>query len=171
MKIFLIGILLFTLVIDVHAQDLNQVVISPDSGKEILIGKCTRDGLVGDPFAAWFNEGYQSYTPDQNAIKELRKRKKDLQITVVMGTWCGDTRTNLPRFYKILDELKFSENDVELIAVGRDKSAEGIDIAGLGVTLLPTFIFSKDGVEIGRIVENPTLSIEKDMLLILMQAD
>ncbi|MBE0638656.1 MAG: thioredoxin family protein [Bacteroidales bacterium] len=171
MKIFSTVLLMLILVTFCTSQELNRVVIDPDRGNEDLIGKCDRQGFEHTAFKTWFSDGYQSYNPDENAIKELRNRKKDLKITVVMGTWCSDSRKNIPHFYKILDAVKLDEKNVELIAMDRKKSTGDLDISGLGVTLVPTFILLKRGVEIGRIVENPTLSIEKDMLLILMQGD
>lgn len=171
MKILVSSLLMMLLFTCGYAQELNKVVLDPDLNKEVLSGKCDRQGFNHDSFKTWFNDGYQSYLPDENSIKEIRKRKKDMKITVVFGTWCDDSRKNVPEFYKILDALKFSEKDVELIAVNRKKSAGDLEIDRLGVTLVPTFIFTKNGVEIGRIVENPTSSLEKDMLLILMQAD
>ncbi len=171
MKIIITGLLALFLTQIVTAQELNKVVTDPKLDKEILIGKCDRQGLSLEPFNAWFTEGYQSYKPDENAIRELKKRKKDLTIVVVLGTWCGDSKENIPAFYKVLDELKFSENDLQLIAIDSGKSAGDVDIQWLGITKVPTFVLMKNDLEIGRIVENPTLSIEKDMLLILMQAD
>jgi len=164
----LLAVLFSTMAI---AQDLNKVVTDPKLNKDILIGKCDRQGLTLELFNSWFSEGYQSYKTDDNTIKELRKRKKDLTIIAVMGTWCGDTRENIPAFYKIIDEMKFNEKDVQMIAVDREKSAGDVDIQWMGITRVPTFVLLKNDLEIGRIVENPTLSIEKDMLLILMQAD
>jgi hypothetical protein len=40
-----------------------------------------------------------------------------------------------------------------------------------GIEYVPTFIFSKNGKEINRIVEFPIFSLEKDMLDILQGKD
>lgn len=155
----------------VSAQEINRIVIDPDIDKEILIGQSNREGLLNAPFMNWFNAGYQAYTPDENTISELRKRRKNVTVTIIMATWCGDTREHLPHFFKIADAAKLNEKHIEMIAVNRARSAGEIDISALGITRVPTFIFKKDGIELGRIVESPTLSLEKDMLLILMQGD
>jgi thiol-disulfide isomerase/thioredoxin len=155
----------------VSAQEINRSVTDRDTEKEILIGKSTREGLLNAPFKEWFNDGYKTYMPDENTIIELRKRKKDISVSIVMATWCSDTREHLPHFFKIIDAAKINDKHVDMIAVDRSRSAGDIDISALGITRVPTFIFKKKGVELGRIVESPTLSIEKDMLLILMQGD
>ena len=48
-----------------------------------------------------------------------------------------------------------------------DKHAEGNETAGLKIEYVPTIIFYKDGNELGRIVESPEDTLEKDMIKIL----
>lgn len=169
MKIILFMIIAVLMLPVVSAQEINKRMTDQDM--EILIGRSTREALFSAPFKDWFNDGYQRYTPDENAISELRKRRKDVTVSVVMATWCSDTREYLPHFFKIADAAKLSEKHIEMIAVNRARSAGEIDISAMGINKVPTFIFKKNGIELGRIVESPTLSLEKDMLLILMQGD
>ncbi len=164
-------ILSLVLFMNISAQEINLRVENPDSGNEELVGIVNRDGLMSQPFNDWFSAGYQSYNPDDATTNELRKRRRDLTITVVLGTWCGDTHEQLPHFFKILDAMRFNERSLELFAIDQSRSAGEIDLSHLAVTRVPTFIFTKDDLEIGRIVESPTISLEKDMLLILMQTD
>ncbi len=154
---------------NMFAQELNKVIIDPQLEKEVLIGKCNRDGLKSDVFAEYYNEGYNNYVPDANTLKQLKKRKKKkgISIVIVMGSWCGDSKEQVPKFYKILDQIGFKESKVELISVDGAKSAGDEDISGLNIQRVPTFFFYKDGREIGKIVETPTSSLEKDMLLIV----
>jgi thiol-disulfide isomerase/thioredoxin len=150
------------------AQELNQVVMDEKYNKEVLVGMCDRNGLESDVFAEFFNEGYNSYVPDEEIVKQLKKKKKGLEIVVVMATWCSDSKEQVPGFYKILDAIGFKASDLKLIAVDGNKTAGQADISGLGIERVPTFLFYKDGREIGKIVESPTgSSLEKDMLLIL----
>ncbi len=153
------------------AQEINKVVLDSEINKEVLIGMCNRDGFKNELFKTWFDEGYSNYLPDANTVKELKKHKKDLTVTIVMATWCGDTREQLPRFFKIADEAGLGEKSITMIAVNRSKSAGEVSIEPFSVTRIPVFIVYKNGLEIGRITESPTLSLEKDMLLILMQAE
>ena len=84
-----------------------------------------------------------------------------------MATWCGDSKREVPRFYKILDALNFSEKKMQVISVDRNKKAEGFDLTSMNITRVPTFIFYKENKEIGRITERPTKSLEEDMFAIL----
>lgn len=150
-------------------QELNQIIVDQKSQKEVLIGKCDRNGLNLDIFKQYFTEGYSKYTSDQSIISQLKKKKKGVKIMIVMGSWCGDSQDQVPAFYKIIDEIGFEETNLELVAVDRTKTAGSYDVSGLNIQRVPTFIFYRNNREIGRIVETPLSTLEKDMMLIFSQ--
>jgi thiol-disulfide isomerase/thioredoxin len=152
------------------AQDKNKVIVDEQRKSDILIGICDRQGLNNDVFREYFRKEYENYSVDTKTVDQIQKLRKDLEIVVVMGSWCHDSKVQVPRFYKILDETKIKDSKVKLIAVDSKKTAVDIDIASLNIQRVPTFIFYKNGNEIGRIVEKPNSTLEKDMLLILMMA-
>ena len=84
-----------------------------------------------------------------------------------MGTWCGDSKREIPRFYKVLKAAKFNVSNLEMIAVNRGKKTPDNLQKGLNIFRVPTFIFYKNGKEIGRYVEYPRVSLEKDILAIV----
>ena len=149
------------------SQQNNQIVKDAQSGKDILIGQCDRQALTNPTFADAYNKGYNSYAPDQEVVKKLKKEKKNVQVVVVMGSWCSDSKTQVPHLYKIMDEAGIKDSDVRLISVDREKTGGDVDVSAYDIQRVPTFIFYKDGREIGRIVESPSTSaLEKDLLLI-----
>jgi thiol-disulfide isomerase/thioredoxin len=149
------------------AQQSNKVTTDEQSGKEILIGQCDRQAFTNPAFADAYNEGYKNYMPDEEVIKKIKKEKKNVQVVIVMGSWCGDSKTQVPHFYKIIDQAGIKDSDVSLICVDREKNGGDVDVSSYDIQRVPTFIFYKDGREIGRIVESPsTSSLEKDLLLI-----
>jgi thiol-disulfide isomerase/thioredoxin len=87
-----------------------------------------------------------------------------VDITIVMGTWCSDSRREVPRFYKLFENLDFNIDDIKLINVDTKKEAEGTTVSELNIERVPTFIFKRGGEEIGRIIETPDESLEADML-------
>ncbi len=134
-----------------------------------LVGYATKEDLKQDPYgSAWFNDYYEFYETDKKVISELTPLLKDVTIKAFMGTWCGDSKREVPNFYKILDETKFNENKLELITVNRSKKANGIE-KGYNIIRVPTFIFYKDGQEIGRFVEHTVNGafLEQDILKIV----
>jgi thiol-disulfide isomerase/thioredoxin len=91
-----------------------------------------------------------------------------VNITVVMATWCSDSRREVPRFYKIVSKLDYNAESIKLINVDREKEAKGTSVSKLGIERVPTFIFYRGKAEIGRIIESPEESLEEDMFKILV---
>ncbi len=136
-----------------------------------LLGKCSRVTLLQAPFVDWFKPNYDSYPVDSFTCNFIRPLLAGKTITVFLGTWCGDSKREVPRILKILDCLNFPENDLTLIMVGNQdsltkKSPQHEEI-GRNIVRVPTIIISQNGTEIGRIIEFPKISLEKDVLSIL----
>ncbi len=162
--------LLLTLFPALHglAQSINQTAIDEGTGREILLGYADRNGLSVEPYSTWFEEEYDQYQPDEAVLEKIHPDKLEgITITMILGTWCPDSRREVPRFYKILDMISFNEARMQVICVDTRKQAPGIDLAALELEYVPTFIFFRSNTEIGRIVEMPLESLEKDMLSIL----
>ena len=84
-----------------------------------------------------------------------------------MGTWCGDSRRETPKFYKLLELAEFDLKNLEMITVNRAKRTPDNLQRGFDIIRVPTFIFYKNDKEIGRYVEYARESLEKDILKIL----
>ena len=170
MKYFKIISVMFlnTIIMNVLAQDINKTKIDEKSQTEMLIGLCNRDGLKSDVFKTYYNSEYTVYIPDTLTVTNLKTTfaGDDIKITIVMGSWCGDSQEQVPRFYKVIDALEFSEKNILLYCVDRSKKSEKNETDILKIQLVPTIIFYKDDNEIGRIIESPKNSLEKDMLQI-----
>lgn len=147
------------------AQNIN-------SKPAILYGIFPADSLTTAPFNSWFNKNYQEYKPDSITFTALKKQSiKDISIRVFLGTWCGDSKREVPRFVKLLNEMNFPTTNLQLIGLGGldslvKQSPQGEE-KGLGIFRVPTIIIYKKGVEINRINEYPALSLEKDLLKII----
>ena len=146
-------------------EKINDTV--PYEESVMLLGKANRKGLQMDAFKEWFNPGYETYKLDAETLEKLKPLLKDATITIFMGTWCEDSQRETPHFYKILDAANFDESKLTLITVSEEKTTPQGFENGKNITNVPTLIFYKDGKELGRIVEYPIESLEKDMLAIL----
>lgn len=139
---------------------------------EILYGIIQKQDLMRPPFDAWFNQGYDNYQPDlltSNKLKDLIT--KDISIQVFLGTWCGDSKREVPRFLKILDGLVFPAKKLQLIALGGSdslvKQSPQHEEEGRGIFRVPVIIVYRNGIEVNRINEFPALSLESDLYAIL----
>lgn len=139
------------------------------NGSGDLVGIANKASFQQEPYASeWFNDYYSYYETDKDVIEKLKPLLKNVKIKGFMGTWCGDSKREIPNFYKTLDEVDFNYKNLEMITVNRQKKANGLE-QGFNVLRVPTFIFYKGGKEIGRFVEHTVNgnSIEGDFLKIL----
>lgn len=146
------------------AQEKNKLTLDEKSGKPMLIGLYDRTAFADSNFAWWFNSEMDMYSVDSVTLKDISSKLKDVKITIVMGTWCSDSKREVPHFFKILDLLGYDEKNLTLICVDRNKKAAGNEVEKLEIKLVPTFICYKNDAEIGRIVETPKESLEKDLV-------
>ncbi|WP_148639232.1 hypothetical protein [Aquimarina longa] len=136
----------------------------------ILLGKINKEGLTQGSYNNWFTSNYEQYTPKQGSIDSLKAHLSEYTITLFMGTWCGDSKREVPRLYKILDSSNFSLDRLTTIAVDRSKEAykqsPGGEHEGLNIHRVPSILFYKNGKEVNRIVESPKKTLEEDILAI-----
>ncbi|WP_339662978.1 thioredoxin family protein [uncultured Polaribacter sp.] len=132
-----------------------------------LIGVANKESFTDDAFKEWFNSRYDEYNLDEATVAKLKDVLKEYTIRGFMGTWCGDSRRETPRFFKLLDETGFDQNNFELITVDRTKTTPDNLQEGFNIIRVPTFIFYKEGKEVGRYVEYPRETLEKDILKIV----
>jgi thiol-disulfide isomerase/thioredoxin len=133
-----------------------------------LLGYFASDRLMSEPYSTWFLKGYDDYQFNSEAINRLLDVNKDsLNIKIVMGTWCPDSRREVPRFVRILDIWKFPLSKVTFIGVDNAKLSPVGEYDKLNIQRVPTFIICKNNNEAGRIIENPVTSLEQDMVNIL----
>lgn len=132
-----------------------------------LIGIANKESFLQKPYSNWFNPNYEGYPLNNEVVKKLKPLLEKVTIKAFMGTWCGDSKQQTPVFYKILDNADFNYNNLELITVNRSKSTPDNLQEGFNIIRVPTFIFYKEGKEIGRFVEYPRETVEQDMLKIL----
>ena len=166
MKLLVVLILLYCST-DILGQEIKNIVIDERSDKPMLIGVCTREALTDSNFGWWYNSGYENYEVDENIYELDSAKLENISITIVLGTWCSDSRREVPAFFKILDALNFPAEKISLLAVDRNKQLPGNEIDDLEIEFVPTFIIYREGEEIGRIVEAPQETLEIDLFAII----
>ena len=157
-----------------NGQSFNNEV-SLEKGSPQLLGKINKSALLKTPYSDWFGKNYTEYQPSEAQTTQLSDQLSEYTISIFLGTWCGDSKREVPRFYKILDVAGFPLDRVTTVGVNnaRDtyKQSPGGEEEGLNIHRVPTFIFYKNGKEMNRIVEFPVETLEQDMLKILQNRD
>lgn len=138
-----------------------------------LFGVITRDDVTGR-LAEW-EEARAAYEPDAQVVAGLRDDLRGVRITCVFGTWCSDSRREVPRLWKVLDQAGFPSSRLEMYAVASSRFNAETPVepevlewskavkAWYDVEAVATIIVSRGGKELGRIVESPEASIERDL--------
>jgi len=141
-------------------------------GNSHLIGKCNKAAFEKESYKKWFDENYTTYKVNMDLLKKVKRKTKGITFKIFLGTWCGDSKREVPRFMKVLDELKIEESALEIISLSNKKEAYKQSPTGEEkgklIFRVPTFIIYKNEVEIGRIVESPVTSLEMDLVQILL---
>ena len=162
MKSLFITLLLFSGVAQVTGQALSY---TDEDGHKQLWGPLTAAELWQAPFEKW-QEEYNAYSPTLPPV-DLKAGLMGLQVDLYLGTWCGDSQAWVPRFLKLWAQLGLPEAQIRLIGLHQadDKYKQGPaqEEKGLNIHRVPTFIFKRNGQEVGRIVERPLNSLELDL--------
>ena len=167
MRLLFVLLLMFPAFTSLSAQDINKTVQDEETGKPMLIGPCTREAFSDTSFSGWFDSEYEAYKPDSVTVKEIEYNMDSVKTTIVMGTWCSDSREQVPRFFKVMDEAGYPENNITMICVNHDRKDNTDSVDSLNIELVPTFIFYREGKEIGRIIETPQQTMEEDIYAVL----
>lgn len=137
-----------------------------------LLGICSISALQKEPYASWYAKNFTEYNSNEEILQGLRKMDLSrIKIKILFGTWCGDSRREVPHMIKVLKQMSFDEKNLELIGVDDStetyKQSPQHQEAGLEIYRVPTFIIYEKEKEINRIVEFPVESLERDLLHIL----
>ncbi len=111
---------------------------------------------------------YLSYSPDSKIIEKTKPLSNNISSIVIFGSWCRDSKNNVPKIIKIFELLNIKTKYIGVLRSGERK----LEVyKKFSVKRIPTIIFYKNGKEIGRIIENPMETLEKDIYKILKEAE
>lgn len=150
------------------AQEKSKMVTDEKTKRNMFVGTGDKSVFKDTSFSTWYGAEYDMYELDKKELEKISADKlKDVKITIVLGTWCGDTKREIPRFIKVLETIKFDEKNLNLIFVNREKKNPFGDIEPLKVKNIPTIIICRGDKELGRIIETPKETLEKDLVELL----
>lgn len=119
--------------------------------------------------AEWKDYTAPDYVPDFEVIPSLSNiiAEKQCRFILFAGDWCGDSKTEVPKIFKIFDFTDVNQNKYRLFGVDRNKRETSGIAEKFKIEKVPTLIILKDSTEAGRITEFPHKSWERDIWEIL----
>ena len=128
-----------------------------------LIGQINEDNLKAENYDDWYSFYKADYPVNKEIVQSFKDDVKEFDITLFIGTWCEDSHDKGPAFIKIMEEAGYPTDKIQMFSVDRDKKALNGQEEKFNIGYVPTFIFFKNGKEVGRIVESPINSLEEDI--------
>ncbi|MFA5648855.1 MAG: thioredoxin family protein [Bacteroidales bacterium] len=167
MKIRILIFLIMTSQAYAYSQKQNSIVFDKATNQNILYGYGTFDVFTTDDFNHWYSSQHENYIPNATVVENLKPIIDSIYIDIIIGTWCGDCRRQIPQFHKILKALNFDMERVTIIGVNRQKVCPEANINTGDIGFVPTYIIRSHEHEIGRIIERPIESLEEGLYKIL----
>lgn len=165
MKAILIFVISSLCLVGLHGQ-----TFTDKKGDIHLWGKCNLEDIKGENYIDWYTKNYEDFNPAPH--KGVSASLNDVKVKIFIGSWCGDTKFLLPKFIKSWEAMNLPLSQLEFVAVHYEgelyKQGPNKETAGLNIHRVPTFIFEKEGKEIGRIVERSVHDLDTDIKCIAM---
>ncbi len=141
-----------------------------------ILGNCSILQLEKEPYAAWYTKNLAAYEPNPEIVDAIKKTNPaKYSVKIFFGSWCGDSKRELPKMTKLLEKLSFPAKNLTLIGVDDStevyKQSPERQEAGLNIFRVPTFVIYEGSKEVGRIVEYPVETIERDLLKIFSKRE
>jgi hypothetical protein len=128
------------------------------------------DSLVvqqAEKFIGQLDMEFATYNPNPSACKKLSSLIQGVEIKVIGGNWCSDTRREVPRMARVLCEAGFPATNFSYFKVDRQKKAVNNDFAAeQKVGRVPEIFVYRNGKLLGSIIETPKVTLEKDLLVL-----
>ncbi|MFM9837318.1 MAG: thioredoxin family protein [Cyclobacteriaceae bacterium] len=141
-----------------------------------LLGNCLLKQLEKEPYATWYAKNFVAYEPNSEIVNAIKKiNLSNYSVKIFFGSWCGDSKRELPKMAKLLEKLSFPTKNLTLIGVDDStevyKQSPQREEAGLNIFRVPTFIFYENNKEVGRMVEYAKETMERDLLQIFSKKE
>lgn len=162
MKTLLVLLLLMTPWVAAAVDTLTET--STDADNNLPVGPMTREQILAFNV---FNYWYIQYSPKADPVEFLHNYPNPLEVKVLFGDWCSDSKKQIPALIKVLEMAGNPQIHVSYMNLARKKEDRGPQLGSEQIAAVPTIIVSNQSGEMGRIVEEPKVSIEEDLSQIL----
>lgn len=135
-------------------------------GRPVVVGSLTRSEI--ERIVPGWVKAEVEVRPVVAAAHKLASVGKGARVTVYFGTWCPDSRREVSRLWRTLDEV--GDNvpfTIRYFGIDHGLHRPANIVKRAHLVRVPTFVVERDGRELGRIVEVSPHGIENDLLALL----
>lgn len=149
----------------VEQPEQEDELVEPRAEVPHAVGETSRKQIV-ELHPDWSAD--RAAEPDESAAKALAEVEPWAEVTVFLGTWCSDSRREVPRFWRALDLAGDVPFEVNYVGLDRQFEAGDVSLEGKNIVAVPTFVVYRKDEEVGRVVETSVSGIEADVLSLLV---
>lgn len=152
------------------------IIIQFSISNTIVVSQGEKPILIGNyKWTEWLEQTGReanpelNYKPSSEKVDILKNLifEKEFSFLIFAGSWCGDSKTELPKLFNLFNLCNLEPDSIPLIGVDRQK----IEPTGISqyyrIERVPTLIVLLDNKEIGRIIEFPEITWEDDLIKLL----
>ena len=136
--------------------------------QDVLLGRVEPDAILS--ISPEWRTNREAYDPAEADLRVIASTPLAARLDVYFGSWCSDSRREVPRLLRILDRTSPAHLKVRFYGLDRTKKEPARLVRRGAIERVPTFILRVDGREVGRIVETPQATLEHDLALLLQKA-
>eukprot|EP01035_Chromulina_nebulosa_P062776 gene62776-85857_t len=165
MKQFIIATIIIVAITSCHqsiipsATPIANTEITRNDTVKMLLGHCSLEAFQKEPYEKWWDKSIATYQPDTATTSLLKSLTANSSIEIFLGSWCGDSRREVPRMVHLLQKVGYSDDSIRIILVDNApaayKQSPQHEELGKNIFRVPTFIVYKNNKELGRIIESP----------------
>ena len=133
---------------------------------EIILGSVKYSYFISST-NEWYSEYDHKKFIDFKIVEKIKSYLSEVNIKIFFGTWCEDSRREIPILFEILKFCGYDMSKIELVGLSKEKTSPSNIEKKFEINRIPTIIFIKNNSELNRIVEYPIESMENDILKIL----
>ncbi len=119
----------------------------------MLLGDISYEDILNH-FPDWQAEDEQTET-DPLLVARLKKIDQPVTVVCFLGTWCSDSRHGVPPFIRHVIAAANPNIHIQLVGVDRQKDDPQHKASRELVERVPTFVVTREGMLLGRMVEFP----------------
>ena len=131
---------------------------------EVLLGRVRPSAILA--ISDTWRQNHDAYEPATEDLRVLASLRAPATLDIYFGSWCGDSRREVPRLLRILDRAAPPDLRVRFYGIDRAKKEPARLVKRAGIERVPTIVLSTARREIGRIVESPQSTLEHDLALL-----